>query len=100
MNLYLLVTSLTSEALALGVAGVLAPFITQGVKNYLGIDSLKAYAVHLLVSGALAVGALFVNGELNTANLVMNIPLVAMVATTVFQFLKTKYPDPVQPPTQ
>lgn len=81
-------TVLTASAIALAAAGVLAPFLTQLTKRYLGADSLKAYALHLAISAGLAAGALYLTGELTTTSLATSFPIVTTVATTVFQLFK------------
>lgn len=97
MILLFLQTMMDTTTLATLAAGVIAPFITQLVKTRLGMDSLAAYALHVVVSAGLAVGALWLNGELNTTSLRANVPLVLAIATTVFQFIKGKtQPTPVE----
>lgn len=99
MNLlmFLLQVASVGTALALSLAAGLAPFLTNLIKNKLGVDSLYAYGIHLAISSALAVGALFYTGELTFANFGQSFPLIATVSTTVFQFLKTKSKDESAP---
>jgi hypothetical protein len=91
--MFLFQFALNAETLSLMVIGMLAPFITNYVKSKLGVDSLKAYALHLGVSAAVAVGAALATGEASPSTLLQNFTFIATLATTVFNVLKTKYPE-------
>lgn len=95
----ILATAMTSSVLALGAASVITPFLTDWVKNKLGVDSHKAYALHLAISAALAAGALFVTGEITPSSFAVSWPAIATGAATIFRFLKKETGLTVEPPS-
>src|SRR5688572_1341958 len=84
------VTRMTSTLLAGTFAAFLAPFITEWIKNKLGVSTIKSYFVSVLVSGSLAIAALAVNGELNLAEIKSGVPTILSLTQFVFMYLKTQ----------
>lgn len=75
------------EALALSLAGIIAPFIVNFIKNATGWEKSLAVVLTIVVSFALAVAAVFATGgAINWKDLTT----VFAIATAVYHFFMRK----------
>jgi hypothetical protein len=61
----LLLAVSNAEGLATGIAGLVAPILAQIVKRLTGADGTAALVVTVVVSAAIAVGSLYLAGEIH-----------------------------------
>ena len=78
----------TPYIVATGLAGILAPFLTHVTKTVLGVDSLRAYALHLICSALTAIAALAVTGDITLATFFAKFPQIALISATAFATYK------------
>ena len=77
-----------AEGIAIGMAGVVAPFVAQGLKRWGNIAGNRALVLAIAVSAAIALAALYVSGEITSvADVVRNIAAVFGIATVVFRLI-------------
>lgn len=79
---------ISASGLAFVIAGYLTPYLTHITKNYLGVDSLWAYSVHMLFSVALAIGSLALTGEMTLNDVVNQTGVIHMLSQSLFQVWK------------
>lgn len=95
---FILQAASPGTAFAVGAAAVLAPFVTHLAKKFAGVDGLGAYGLHLAVSGALAAVVLFLFKEVSFNDFATTAPIIATVATTIFNIFKDKFQTPAEEP--
>jgi hypothetical protein len=84
----MLQNTFTQIGIATALAGMLSPFLTHITKTVFGVDSLRAYAIHLGASALTAVAAMAITGDLTLSNFGTQFPVVAMTAQSLFHIYK------------
>jgi hypothetical protein len=75
-----------SQGIALGIATVVGPILSQVLKNWIGTTGFKAVLLAAFVSGALAVAATFIAGEAHSiGDIVKNASAVFGLATILYR---------------
>jgi hypothetical protein len=78
----------TPIIVATGLAGILSPFLTHITKTVFGVDSLRAYAIHLGVSALTSLAAFAITGGLTLSTFASKAPQVAVISSTLFVIYK------------
>lgn len=85
---------------ALAVAGVVTPWVTEIIKKFIGDPSgKKALTVSIIISFLIAGGVLFYQGALNFSDptaIFASAGLVLGVASAVYQYFKKQVTRPVE----
>lgn len=77
-----------AQGIALTIAGIVAPFIAQVIKNWTGAGGAWAMLLACAVSAAIAIAASFIAGDVHSvSDVVKNAMAVFGVATVVFHLL-------------
>src|SRR5882724_3437715 len=75
-----------SQGIALGIATVVGPILSQLLKNWIGTSGFKAVLLAAVVSGTLAVAATFIAGEAHSVgDIVKNASAVFGLATILYR---------------
>jgi hypothetical protein len=99
---FLLLVGLTATDVILKLfTGVVGTYVIQAAKKLLKISGRYAVIVSVILSAALAMGVMYITGELtftfaNTQELVAAAAQVFAVATVAYQFLKDSMPVVLQ----
>ena len=76
------------EALAITIAGTLAPILIEVLKYFTDIKGRTAFVVTIIVSFAIAIITLAVTGQINSLSDIYKSGLMVIaLATTVYKFL-------------
>jgi len=94
--------TLTQIGVATALAGLLSPFLTHVTKTVFGVDSLRAYAIHIASSALTSLAAFAITGGLTPSTFLSKFPQVAVLSSTAFAIYKAASGlkiSPTPPPT-
>jgi hypothetical protein len=88
----------TAEGSATLIAGVIAPMLAQLVKKLFGASGHGALAVTVVVAALVAIGAMYVAGEIHSVgDVVKQITAVFGIATIVYKMFALAETTPAPP---
>lgn len=84
-----------SQGVALTVAGIVAPILSQLLKRFTGMSGNVALGVTILVCAAITIGAMYFTGDIHTVgDVAKQIGTVFAIATVVYKVFLPSGPTP------